>query len=105
MKKVVLLFCTLTLSFSISVSAQSEDSLPEMQEDCLWITSGQMERGKSMPIFNKAFTVGKKPHKTVLQVTALGIYDVVINGQTVGQHSNIFHCLNVFAPSAHTVRF
>lgn len=86
MKKVVLLFCTLTLSFSISVSAQSENSLPEMQEDCLWITSGQMERGKSMPIFNKAFTVGKKPHKTVLQVTALGIYDVVINGQTVGQH-------------------
>ena len=86
MKKVVLLFCTLTVMFCLSASAQGEKSLSRMQEDCRWISSGQLERGKSMPLFRKVFTMGKKPRKAVVQATALGVYDVTVNGQRVGQH-------------------
>ena len=50
-----------------------------------WITTGTEQAG-SMPVFRKVIHLKKQPRQAVLQATALGVYDVTVNGQRVGSH-------------------
>ena len=50
-----------------------------------WITTGT-QRAESMPVFRKVLHLNEQPQQAVLQTTALGIYDVTVNGQRVGCH-------------------
>lgn len=50
-----------------------------------WITT-EAEKGASMPVFRKTVQLKKRPRQASLQATALGVYDVTVNGQRVGHH-------------------
>ena len=86
MQKISLLFFFLFLSFHHHVSAQEEKGVSKSLIDCQWITAGAPQRGQSLPLFHQSFIISKKFSKAILQATALGIYDVTINGMRVGQH-------------------
>lgn len=54
-----------------------------------WITSGKInDKACSLPpeIYRKEFTIGNLPEKATLTVTALGIYEVSINGKMVSDY-------------------
>ena len=53
-------------------------------QEAIWITTNQSAEG--MPLFRKAFEVEKKPETAKLYATALGVYDVSVNGKRVGNH-------------------
>lgn len=50
-----------------------------------WITT-ETGQGTSMPVFRKTVQLKKRPRQATLQATALGVYDVTVNGQRVGHH-------------------
>ena len=53
-----------------------------------WITTAATDitEGQSLPMFRKTFRLQQQPRQAVLLATALGIYDVSLNGQPVGRH-------------------
>ena len=53
-------------------------------QGAIWITTNQSAEG--MPLFRKVFEVEKKPETAKLYATALGVYDVSVNGKRVGNH-------------------
>ena len=50
------------------------------------ITSDFLEEGTACPIFGKTFALDKKVKKAHLYATAHGVYEVTLNGQTVGDY-------------------
>ena len=66
-----------TMAFAITTPAQPADAL--------WITANS-DKGDALPIFSKTVELKKTPRNALLQATALGVYDVTINGQRAGQH-------------------
>ena len=50
------------------------------------ITSDFPEEGTACPIFGKTFALDKKVKKARLYATAHGVYEVTLNGQTVGDY-------------------
>lgn len=54
-------------------------------ESAQWITAGQ-QGGPSLPMFRKEFDVRRTGEKVTLHATALGIYDVRVNGKAVTEH-------------------
>lgn len=51
-----------------------------------WITANNECAGQSMPIFKQTVELIALPQQAVIEATALGIYDVTINGSRVGCH-------------------
>ena len=86
MQRIILLLFALSLTLLGQASAQGEQVALKSLADCQWITAGSPRQGQSMPVFRQSFTLGRKPRKATLQATALGIYDVTVNGRRVGRH-------------------
>ena len=86
MKKIVLLLCCMFVGFGGSAAAQNVDDSRVCLEESQWITCGTSQTNQSMPVFRRVVDVTRKPRRAVLQATALGVYDVTINGKPVGSH-------------------
>jgi hypothetical protein len=56
-----------------------------LSDNAKWIVCKQ-SRGKSLPMLKGTFTLDEKRKNATLQATALGIYDVRVNGQSVTEH-------------------
>ena len=79
----------LTLLFALSLVLNVIATVGRAQTELVgseWITAGDIQQGQSMPVFRKVLKLKETPRKAVLYATALGVYDVTINGQRVGQH-------------------
>lgn len=84
--RILILLSVLFIGLCCSAQTKDEEVARHSLTDCQWITAGTLKHGLSLPVFHRSFEIGKKPRNAILQATALGIYDVTINGQRVGQH-------------------
>ena len=76
MKRLLLLLIA-TISLVVRVQALSDNAK--------WIVCKQSS-GKSLPMLKRTFTLDEKHKNATLQATALGIYDVKVNGLSVSEH-------------------
>lgn len=76
MKRLLLLLIA-TMSLVVRVQALSDNAK--------WIVCKQ-SRGKSLPMLKGTFTLDERRRSATMQATALGIYDVRVNGQSVTEH-------------------
>lgn len=82
MKRIASLYLVLGLLACMMPLPIHAQELP--QGHAQWITgSGE---GEALPLFQKTLRLKSLPRHAVLEATALGVYDVTINGQRVGMH-------------------
>ena len=76
--------------FGLTTSIGSQNQIDHSLNKAQWIISNSQQtssvEGTAMPLFRKVFHLKKKTGKAILTATALGIYDVTVNGYPVGQH-------------------
>ena len=90
MRNVFLALMTLLVINSFPLKAQGEGAISQAQ----WITSQlyptmsqrMSSEGISMPVFRKVVTLEKRPEEARLVATALGVYDIIVNGKRVEGH-------------------
>ena len=74
--------------FGLTTSIGSQNQIDHSLNKAQWIISNSQQtssvEGTAMP--RKVFHLKKKTGKAILTATALGIYDVTVNGYPVGQH-------------------
>lgn len=67
---------------ALSLCAANMFALSDKAE---WIRC-ERNADRALPMLRKVITLGKVPSKAVVEATALGIYDITVNGQQVSQH-------------------
>lgn len=90
MRKTFLALVTLLVVNTFPLKAQGNPAIRQAQ----WITSGlyptmsqrMSQEGVSMPVFRKVVTLEKRPEEAWLTATALGVYDITVNGKRVDGH-------------------
>lgn len=90
MRKTFLALVTLLVVNSFPLKAQGNPAIRQAQ----WITSElyptmsqrMSQEGVSMPVFRKVVTLEKRPEEAQLVATALGVYDITVNGKRVDGH-------------------
>ena len=53
-----------------------------------WITVSK-DIGDIAPVFRRAFDAEKAVEHSTLEITALGVYEVTLNGRRVGDRKNV----------------
>lgn len=76
MKRILLTFTVCLLAVSSGVAQMG---------NARWISADRSD-GESLPLFRKCFDVEQADDKVTLYATALGIYDVRVNGNPVSEH-------------------
>lgn len=78
-----LFFLALFIVSSLSNFSEAQTGMQDVSDRISWISAGNSVAAH-MPVFRKTFRLEKSPSQAILTATALGVYDVEINGVRVG---------------------
>lgn len=76
-------FTIIIILFSFASKLCGQSNLSDITEKIHWISTSEKDGGR-LPVFRKTFEINEVPNYAKLTATALGIYDVEVNGSRVG---------------------